>query len=70
MSGPSTRCEEMNTGSGTCFLFHVVVFVSLNVSIRTQIDLKSDFAKFLKSFCSLVCLIPKETNLSKRVSRI
>ena len=35
-----------------------------------KIDSKSNIAKFFKGFCSLVCLIPKKSSLSKRVSRM
>ena len=68
--GSSARFEEMDTEIGTCFPIQVVVFVSLKVSSWTPIDSKSSIAKFLKSFCSLVYLILKESILSKRVSRI
>ena len=68
--GSSTRFEEMDTNIGTCLPIQIVVFVSLKVSFGTQIDSKSKIAKLLKSFCSLVHLIPKESSLSKRVSRI
>ena len=62
--------EETDTDIGLCFLIQVVVLVSLKVSFWTQIDSNSNNAKFLKSFCSLVYLILKESSLSKRVSRI
>ena len=50
----SSRFEEMDTDIETCFPIEVVVFVSLNVSSWTQISSKSNFAKFLNTFCSLV----------------
>ena len=37
----------MDTEIGTCLPIHVVVFVSLKDSSWTQIDSKSNFAKFL-----------------------
>ena len=66
----SKRFEEMDTDVGTCFAIQVVLFVSLQVCCWTQIDSKSNVAKFLKSFRSLVYLILKESSLSKRFSRI
>ena len=68
--GSSSRFEEIDTHIGTCSPTQVVVFVSLKVSSWTQSDSKSNVAKFLNSFCLLVYLIPKESSLSKRVSRI
>ena len=53
---------------GICFPIHFVVSVSLKLSSCTQIDAKSNIAKFLKSVCSLVYSIPKESSLSNRVS--
>ena len=53
-TGFSTRFEVIDTDTGTCFPIQVVVIVSLKVSSWTQIDSKSNIAKFLKSFCSLV----------------
>ena len=52
--GYSTKFEEIDTDIGTCFPIQLVVFVSLKVSSWTQMDSKSNVAKFLKSFCSLV----------------
>ena len=68
--GSSTRFEEIDTDIGTCFLIQVVVFVSLKSSSWTQIDSRSNIAFFFNSFYSLVYLIPNESSLSKRVSRI
>ena len=68
--GSSTRFQEMDTDIWTCFLIQIVVFVNLTVSFWTETDSKSVIAKYLKSFCSLVYLIPKESSLSKRVFRI
>ena len=67
--GSSTRFEEIDTDIGTCLPIQVVVILSLKVS-STQTDSESKTAKFLKSFCSLVYLIPKESSLSERGSRI
>ena len=46
-NGSSTRFEEMETEMGTCFPIHVVVFVSLEDFSWTNIDSKSNIAKFL-----------------------
>ena len=43
-TGSSPRCEETDTEISRCFPIHVVVFVSLKVSSRRQIDSKSNFA--------------------------
>ena len=58
----STRSEEVDTDIETCFPIQVFVFVSLKVSSWAQIDSKPIIAKFLKSFCSLVHLIAKDSS--------
>ena len=50
-TGSSRRFEEMDTEIGTCLPLHVVVFVSLKDHSWTEIDSKSNFARFLKGFC-------------------
>ena len=52
--GSSTRFEEVDTNIGTCFLIHVVAFVSLEVSSWTQIDSNSNISKFLEFLFSRV----------------
>ena len=66
--GSFTRFEEMESGMRICFPIHFVVSVSLKHSSCTQIDSKSNIAKLLKSLCSLVYSILKESSLSNRVS--
>ena len=66
--GSFTRFEEMETEMGICFPIQFVVSVSLKLYSCTQIDSKSNIAKFLKSVCSWVYSIAKESSLSNRVS--
>ena len=63
--GSPTRFEEMEIDIKTCFPGQVVVFVSLEISSRTQTDSMPNVAIFFESFCWLVYLIPKESSLSK-----
>ena len=49
---PFKRFEGMETELGICFPIHFVVLVSLKLSSCTQIESKSNIAKFLKSVCS------------------
>ena len=68
--GSLTKFEEMDTDIGTCFPIKIFVFVSFKVFSWTQIDSGAKNDKFLKSFCQLECLIPKESSLSKSFSGI
>ena len=63
-----TRFEEMGIEMGICFPIHFFVSVSWKLSFCTQIDSKSNIAKFLKRVCSLVYSFPKESILSNIVS--
>ena len=65
----STRFEEMDTDINTCFPVQIIVFVSLKVSSWTQLDLKSNSAKFLKRYILPKYLKPKESSLSKSIFR-
>ena len=58
----------MDIDIGTC-LPNVVVFVALKISSCTQLHSRSNFG-FLKSYRRIVCLLPKKSSSSKRVSRI
>ena len=60
--------DEIYTDIGTCFPIHFVVSVSLYVSSLTEIDSKSETAKFLNNFWSSLYGILKESNFSKKVS--
>ena len=44
------RFDEIETYIGTCFPVHFVVSASLYVSSITQVDSKSETAKFVKTF--------------------
>ena len=64
--GSLTRFEGVGTKMGICFPIRFVASVSLKLSSCTQIDSKSNIAKFLKSVFSLVYWIPKEVQLVKQ----
>ena len=46
------KLDETEPDMGTCIPIHFVVSVSLYESSLTQIDSKSNFAKFLNSICT------------------
>ena len=48
----SIRFDDIETKIGTCFPIQVVVFVSFNSSVGTQIVSKSKIARLLKSLLS------------------
>ena len=67
--GSGIKFDEIETDMGTCFPIHVVVSVYLyEFASLTQMDSKSNFAKFLNSFCSLLYGMLNASNFSKSVS--
>ena len=66
--GSFTRFGEMETKMGICFTIHFVISVSSMLSSCAETDSKSNIAKFLKRFRSLVYSVPKKSHLSNRVS--
>ena len=69
-NGSLTMLEEMDAEIGASFPIQIVVFVSSNVSSRTQIFSNLIINNFLKSFLFTRLVNPKESSLSKNVSRI
>ena len=62
------KFDEIETDIGTCFPIHVVVSVRLYESSLTQMDSKSNIAKFLTSFWSSVYAKLNAFKFSKTVS--
>ena len=66
--GSVIKFDEIETDTGTCFPIHVVVSVCLYDSSLTQMDSKSNIAKFLNIFYSFLYGMSNASNLSKTVS--
>ena len=67
--GSGIKFDKIETDMGTCFPIHVVVSVCLyEFASLTQMDSKSNIAKFLNSFCSLQYGMLNASNFSKSVS--
>ena len=64
--GSGIKFDEIETDIGTCLPIHGVVSVCLYESCLTQMDSKSNTAKFLKSFCSFLNGIMNASNFSEK----
>ena len=67
--GSSIRFDDIETEIGTCFPIQVVVCVSFNSSVGTQIDSKSKIARLLKSLLSSETGRLNPSSFSNKVSQ-
>ena len=62
-TGFLTEADEEDIDNWSCFIIHIVVFVSSKVLFWPQIDFLANIVEFLKSLCWLKYVMPRNSSL-------